>query len=73
VICRRCGDVADIDCATGSPPCLEASNTNGFTIDEAEVTYWVCAPPASRKPTTSVKKTRVTTKENYDRAERFDQ
>jgi Fur family transcriptional regulator, stress-responsive regulator len=36
VVCRRCGDVANIDCATESAPCLEASNTNGFTIDEAE-------------------------------------
>jgi hypothetical protein len=30
---------AEIDCATGSSACLEASNTNGFIIDEAEVTY----------------------------------
>jgi Fe2+/Zn2+ uptake regulation proteins len=44
VVCRRCGDVADIDCATGSAPCLEASNTNGFVIDEAEVTYWGICP-----------------------------
>ena len=44
VVCRRCGTVADIDCATGSAPCLEASNTNGFEIDEAEVTYWGLCP-----------------------------
>jgi Fur family transcriptional regulator, stress-responsive regulator len=44
VVCRRCGAVADIDCATGSAPCLEASNTNGFEIDEAEVTYWGLCP-----------------------------
>jgi len=40
VVCRRCGEVADIDCATESASCLEASNTKGFVIDEAEVTYW---------------------------------
>lgn len=44
VVCRRCGEVADIDCATGSAPCLEASNSNGFAIDEAEVTYWGICP-----------------------------
>ena len=44
VVCRRCGEVADIDCATGSAPCLEASSTNGFEIDEAEVTYWGICP-----------------------------
>ena len=44
VVCRSCGDVADIDCATGSAPCMEASNTNGFIIDEAEVTYWGICP-----------------------------
>jgi Fe2+ or Zn2+ uptake regulation protein len=44
VVCRTCGEIADIDCATGSAPCLEASNTNGFIIDEAEVTYWGICP-----------------------------
>jgi len=44
VVCRLCSDVGDIDCATGSAPCLEASNTNGFSIDEAEVTYWGICP-----------------------------
>jgi Fe2+ or Zn2+ uptake regulation protein len=49
VVCRRCGDVADIDCATGSAPCLEASDTNGFAIDEAEVTYWGLCPACQQK------------------------
>jgi Fur family transcriptional regulator, stress-responsive regulator len=48
VVCRRCGDVTDIDCATGAAPCLEPSNLDlasaGFVVDEAEVTYWgLCA------------------------------
>jgi Fur family transcriptional regulator, stress-responsive regulator len=43
-VCRQCGVVSDIDCAVGSAPCLEPSNTNGFVIDEAEVTWWgLCA------------------------------
>jgi Fur family ferric uptake transcriptional regulator len=39
VVCRCCGAVEDIDCAVDTTPCLTASNTGGFTIDEAEVVY----------------------------------
>ena len=44
VICRGCGRVADVDCAVGETPCLTASDTHGFTIDEAEVIYWGTCP-----------------------------
>jgi Fe2+ or Zn2+ uptake regulation protein len=44
VICRGCGAIADVDCAVGDTPCLTASETNGFTIDEAEVIYWGTCP-----------------------------
>ena len=55
VVCRSCGAIADVDCAVGDAPCLTASETHGFLIDEAEVVYWgrcpecaaVPAPPAS--------------------------
>ncbi len=40
VVCRSCGAVADVDCAVGLRPCLDASDPHGFVIDEAEVTYW---------------------------------
>ena len=51
VVCRTCFEVADIDCATGSAPCLDASSTNGFAIDEAEVTYWgICATCQQNSP-----------------------
>jgi Fe2+ or Zn2+ uptake regulation protein len=40
VVCRSCGAIADVDCAVGDAPCLTASHDNGFSIDEAEVTYW---------------------------------
>lgn len=43
-VCRGCGHVADIDCAVGTAPCLEAAEDHGYVIDEAEVTYWgLCA------------------------------
>jgi Fe2+ or Zn2+ uptake regulation protein len=44
VVCRVCGAVDDVDCATGEAPCLTASTTHGFEIDEAEVTYWGTCP-----------------------------
>jgi Fur family ferric uptake transcriptional regulator len=47
VVCRVCGSIADVDCALGERPCLDASETHGFTIDEAEVTYWGTCPACS--------------------------
>jgi Fe2+ or Zn2+ uptake regulation protein len=44
VVCRSCGSVADIDCVTGAAPCLDASDTGGFVVDEAEVTFWGLCP-----------------------------
>jgi Fur family ferric uptake transcriptional regulator len=44
VVCRGCGAVGDVDCAVGQAPCLEPSNTHGFVIDEAEVTFWGLCP-----------------------------
>ncbi len=47
VVCRLCGAIADVDCAVGTTPCLSASDDHGFTIDEAEVTYWGLCPDCS--------------------------
>ena len=47
VVCRSCGVVADVDCATGDAPCLTASDDHGFAIDEAEVVYWGLCPDCS--------------------------
>jgi Fur family ferric uptake transcriptional regulator len=44
LICRECGHIVDVDCAVGYRPCLEASDMNGFEIDEAEVAYWGRCP-----------------------------
>ncbi len=48
VVCRSCGAIGDVDCAVGETPCLTASDSNGFTIDEAEVVYWGLCPSCSR-------------------------
>lgn len=44
LICRDCGHIEDVDCAVGARPCLEASDTLGFEVDEAEVAYWGRCP-----------------------------
>ena len=48
LVCRRCGAVTDVDCATGEAPCLtptpDPDRHAGFQVDEAEVIYWgICA------------------------------
>jgi len=53
VVCRSCGVVADVDCAVGASPCLHASDTHGFVVDEAEVTYWGLCPSCSSSTATA--------------------
>ena len=44
IVCTSCGAVGDVDCVHGSAPCLTPSNTGGFTVQTAEVTFWgLCA------------------------------
>ncbi len=52
VVCRTCGAITDVDCATGDPPCLTASDDHGYVIDEAEVTYWGLCPDCAGPPPT---------------------
>jgi len=44
LICRTCGRVVDVDCATSSAPCLTPKDDSGYEIDEAEVAYWGRCP-----------------------------
>ncbi len=44
VVCRGCGEIADVDCAVGTAPCLDPAQAHGFVVDEAEVTYWGLCP-----------------------------
>ena len=50
-VCRACGLVVDVDCAVGAAPCLDPSDTAGFVIDEAEVTYRGLCPTCAATPT----------------------
>lgn len=44
LVCRRCGKTQDVDCVVGEAPCLQPSDVHGFSIDEAEVTFWGLCP-----------------------------
>jgi Fur family ferric uptake transcriptional regulator len=47
LICRTCGQMVDVECALGEPPCLTAAQDFGYEIDEAEVIYWGRCPECS--------------------------
>jgi Fe2+ or Zn2+ uptake regulation protein len=53
LICRACGRVVDVDCATGAAPCLTAIDDRGYEIDEAEVAYWGRCPDCVDESRTS--------------------
>ena len=50
IVCRFCGAVADVDCLHGAAPCLDPSHAHGFTIDEAEITFWGICPACRDLP-----------------------
>ena len=55
LVCRGCGAVVDVDCATGAAPCLEPADLDrhapGFVVDEAEVTFWGLCDTCSTRST----------------------
>ena len=44
LVCRSCGTVSDVACATGDAPCLVPTDPAGYAVDEAEVIYWGLCP-----------------------------
>jgi Fur family transcriptional regulator, stress-responsive regulator len=55
LICRICGEVADVDCAIGAAPCLEASDDLGYEVDEAEVAFWGRCPMCQKDNRTATR------------------
>lgn len=47
LVCTDCGSIVDVPCATGRRPCLTASESHGYEIELAEVTYWGTCPTCS--------------------------
>jgi len=44
LVCRSCGLTVDVDCVTDAAPCVHAPNDAGFSVDEAEITFWGLCP-----------------------------
>lgn len=44
IVCRGCGEIADVDCSVGERPCLTPTSAHSFELDEAEVTFWGLCP-----------------------------
>ena len=49
VVCRGCGEIADVDCTVGQAPCLDPSQSHGYELDEAEVTFWGLCPACQER------------------------
>jgi Fe2+ or Zn2+ uptake regulation protein len=50
-LCRTCGDIADVDHATGDTRCLTPAGDAGHEVDEAEVVFWGrCARRVAESP-----------------------
>jgi len=44
LVCTVCGAVQDVECVVGHAPCLTPSETHGFAVQAAEVTFWGTCP-----------------------------
>jgi Fur family transcriptional regulator, stress-responsive regulator len=60
VVCRSCGAVSDVDCLVGEPPCVLPTDSSGFVIDEAEVTFWGLCPACQTTSNPHDEETRMT-------------
>ncbi|MBM7832822.1 Fur family ferric uptake transcriptional regulator [Agromyces cerinus] len=47
LVCTGCGKVFDVGCVVGEAACLTPSETHGFSIATAEVTFWGLCPECS--------------------------
>ena len=50
LVCRRCGEIEDVDCTAGQRPCLEPADGRGFVVDEAEIVFWGSCPACAGAP-----------------------
>lgn len=51
LVCTSCGSVADVDCVVGHARCLHPSDTGGFAVAQAEVTFWGLCPSCQERAT----------------------
>ena len=64
IVCESCGAIADVDCVVGHAPCLAPSDTAGYAVHTAEVTFWgLCASCQAERPMTISRDTSNRTEE----------
>jgi Fur family ferric uptake transcriptional regulator len=44
LVCSQCGAIQDVDCVVGEAPCLTPSQSGGYAVHTAEVTFWGLCP-----------------------------
>jgi Fe2+ or Zn2+ uptake regulation protein len=44
LVCTGCARVVDVDCVPGEAPCLLPADTHGFSVAQAEITFWGLCP-----------------------------
>jgi Fe2+ or Zn2+ uptake regulation protein len=70
-VCRVCGSITDVACATGEAPCLDAADAPaGFAVDEAEVVYWGLCEDCQKSTATTELTTNPTMKPNDEKGHR---
>lgn len=48
LVCTSCNTVHDVGCVIGEAPCLTPSETHGFKLATADVTFWGLCPECRR-------------------------
>jgi Fe2+ or Zn2+ uptake regulation protein len=53
LVCTGCRSVTDVECVVGEAPCLTPSDSAGFIVQTAEVTFWGLCPACQADTATS--------------------
>lgn len=75
LVCTNCSAIEDVDCTVGHAPCLIPSDSAGYVVTAAEVTFWgICsrchdanaAPVVTLTPSSSTTPLNPLAKEHHD-------
>lgn len=53
LVCTRCARVVDVDCVPGEAPCLLPTDAHGFSVTQAEITFWGLCPGCAAEGSTA--------------------
>jgi Fur family transcriptional regulator, stress-responsive regulator len=55
LVCTRCARVVDVDCEIGEAPCLRPTDTHGFSVAQAEITFWGLCPGCAAQSSSTLR------------------